>query len=374
MIRKNILFVIDSLGFGGAERQLVELLKGLNTKKTYGIYLASLLKTESGYMELLEEEGIKIHFLERRKKYDLIRPIVRLKKYIHVYNIDLVHTFMNMGSLYGAVAAKLAGRPVVCSAIRDAKDSSLKEKYLKRFLSNIADRYVSNSKAGLQNRFANMKPHFRVIYNGIDFSRFERNVNVSELKKDLGIEQDQVVIGMVASLSEHKDHVTLFFAFKEILKSYPKARLLLVGDGPNRNYLEQLSHELQISDQVLFLGYRSDVDLIYPVMDIHVLLTNTDSHFEGISNAIIEAMATGVPVIATDCGGTPEIIKHEVNGLLVPPKDVEGTSTAITILLRDLLYAQEIASKARIRVHNMFGLERYIHDYEQLYKEILKEI
>ena len=120
-----------------------------------------------------DEEGIT-EIGDKTYKFDLFGPLFQIALYIRQNKIDIVHTFMNMGSLFGVLAAKITGRPAVASMIRDAKDSSVREKYLKLFISKIADIYVANSHAGFKNRFSKIEPHFRVVYNGIDLSRFEQ--------------------------------------------------------------------------------------------------------------------------------------------------------------------------------------------------------
>ena len=204
----KILYLIDSLAFGGAERQFVELIKGLDRSR-YEVHLICLNKETAGYTDILTELGVIVHYFCRAYKYD-IRPVFSVSRYINKNQIDLVHPFMNLGGLVGVLAAKLSGRPVVCSAIRDAKDKGIKGAVSKKALSILADIFVANSRAGFTNRFHNIKPHFRVVYNGIDFSRFNINTNnLVELKQNLGIDRFEYIIGMVGSLSKNKDQETL---------------------------------------------------------------------------------------------------------------------------------------------------------------------
>ena len=371
----KILFVIDSLHFGGAERQLVELIKGLEKKDKYDIHLIYLINSKQGYIKTIEPLHVNIRYFPRLFKYDIYYPLVCIINYIIKNKIDIVHTFMNMGSLFGCLAAKITKRPVVCSAIRDAKDKTKKEKYLKLFLSYISDIFVSNSKSGLLNRFKMIKPHFKVVYNGIDLSRFETKdkVKLDNLKKELGISNFFPVIGMVASLSYYKDQESLLKSAPLILKSFPNACFLFVGDGPKRKNLEIFSEKLGIRDKVIFAGYRDDVDHIYHLIDVCVLLTNAQIHLEGISNTLIEAMASGVPVVASHGGGTSELVKHFETGMLVPPDDIEKISEAIIMLLKDKVLYHKIAKRSKNFVQKMFNLERYVNKYENIYFKLLKK-
>ncbi len=370
--RVRILFVIDSLGIGGAERQLVELIKGLVRKGGYEIHLVSLLRQDVEYADIVTSFGIEVVYYPRRYKYDLVGPLFALVRYIQEHRIDLVHTFMNMGSLFGGIAAKITGRPVVCSAIRDAKDGSRRKKYLKRFLSKLADIYVANSRAGFTNRFRKMEPHFRVVYNGVDFSRFNGpNDDLTDLKDELAIHGFSHVVGMVGSFSEHKDHETLLEAIPMVLRAFPKTGFLLIGDGEKRTYLEKMAKSFGVEKQIVFAGYRKDVDHIYPFMHICVLLSNPQVHLEGIPNVLIEAMACGVPVIASDGGGTREFLIPGVNGLIVSPKDPVAAAWAINQLFSDYDRAKDMAMAGQRTVYQMFGLERYVSEYKQLYEQLL---
>lgn len=370
--QKNILFVIDSLAYGGAERQLVELVKGLLKTGRYRIYVVSLQNCV-GFSEYLQSLGIKVKYFPRIYKFDLFGPLFQLVCYIRQNKINLVHTVMNMGSLFGAIAARLTGCPVVCSAVRDAKDKSRVEKYLKRFLAKIADIYVANSRAGFANRFTIMQPHFRVVYNGVDFVRFadENGGSLLSLKDELGVSGFDYLVGMVGSLSSYKDQGTLLSAAPLILERLPSVGFLFVGDGPTRAELECRARELGIGHKVKFLGSRDDVDQLYNLMDVCVLLTEARIHLEGIPNVVVEAMACGIPVVASTGGGTSEVVEHGNTGILIPPYDPSRTAEAIIDLLVNRERACSLASEARTRVHAMFSLERYTLDYEKIYRELL---
>lgn len=372
--RIRLLFVIDSLGFGGAERQLVELVKGISRKGGYEIHLVSLMRSDQGYADIVASLGIEVLYFPRSYKYDVFGPLFLLIRYIRENRIELVHTFMNMGSLFGVAAAKLTGRPVVCSAIRDAKDTSSSEKYLKRILARLADIYVANSHAGFTNRFRKMRSHFQVVYNGVDFSRFKGNhCDQETLKAELGISGFSHIVGMVGSLSRNKDQATLLRAAPKILELFPKTVFLLVGDGETMASLEGQVRAQSLEGNVLFAGFRNDVDRLYPLMDVCVLLTNSHVHLEGIPNVLVEAMACGVPVVASTGGGTDELLEDGRYGLLVPPNTPEVVAEAIVGLLAGLDKAVVLATAAQASVLERFGLERYVSDYEKLYMEVRRK-
>ena len=368
----KILFVIDSLRFGGAERQLVELIKGLDRTK-FEIYLCCLVNDPGGYTNELHKLGIKIKYFSRAFMLD-IKPIIQISQYIKEMKIELVHSFNCLGALFGVIAAKIAGRRVICSGIRNAKDQSAMYWIYKRIESVLSDYLVSNSMAGFTNRFKKNKKHFRVVYNGIDFNRFELNVtDTDNVKEELGVSKFSHIVGMVASLSDHKDHQTLLDAIPLVLSRFANTCFLLIGDGPIRENLERKVKRQGLEKNVIFTGYRSNVDRIYPAMDVSVLVTRSKLILEGISNSLLESMASGIPVIATTGGGTDEVIVHGRNGLMVPPADPKHLAESIIDVMSNQKKASAMAKVALQDVKAKFGLDRYVEDYVSLYHEVLKQ-
>ena len=368
----KILFVIDSLSLGGVERQLVELIKGMDRHR-FEVHVVCLNYAHDSYAHLVSKMGIGISYFCRRYKYD-ISPVFSIFRYIQKNRVDLVHAFNNLGALFGVAGAKLSRKPVVCSAIRDAKDWDSKLKLSKKILAFFSDIFVANSKAGFTNRFKKIKPYFRVVYNGIDFNRFGSGETDSfKLKEELNVLEFKYIIGMVASLTDRKDHETLINAAPKVLNIFPETCFLLIGDGPKREKLTDMVRRMGLEKNVLFLGYRYDTDRIMQVFDMSVLFTNADIQLEGISNAIMEAMAVGVPVIASRGGGTDEIIKHNINGILVNPKKADEAASAIIRLLGNKKRSERLAQSAIISLKEMFNLQRYVNAYQNIYDEVLSK-
>jgi glycosyltransferase involved in cell wall biosynthesis len=366
--RKKILFLIDSFDCGGAERQMVELLKCFSNESKFELHVGSLLRAKSeGYEQIVKKLDLKFQYFPRKYKYDL-SPILQICKYIKTNNIQIVQTFLNLGSLFGVIAARVTFTPVVCSAIRNAKDMSFKWKYLNKFLALISDRFVFNSTAGLKSRYRHLKSNFRIVYNGVDFSRFDNDIfQIEKLKIVFGLTDFSHIIGMVSSLSKTKDHETLFKAAPAVIAKFPNICFLIIGDGHLRKHLEYIVLHLGIERNVVFTGYRSDVDRIYHILDICILLSNSKIHCEGISNALIEAMACRIPVIATNDGGTPEFIQNRTTGLLVPPLSATDAANAMIELLSNCDFAKKLADNGQKVAKKRFDLARYKQEYENLY-------
>jgi len=369
--KTRLLFVIPSLGSGGAERQMIELIKGLN-KSIYDIRVIIFESNNDRYSSALIKMSIPVVLYKRLSRFDL-SPLINTVRYIKSEDIDVVHTFLILGSLIGVIAARLSGVPVVCSSIREAKDPTQTRKYGNIMLSYISHYFVSNSQAGFDNRFKKQRKNFKVIYNGLDPSRFTINISKKEeLRQEFNIFKDDVVIGMVASLTPRKDFRTLIAVASHILKQNKNIKFLLVGEGSDRAMLEKLSVDMGVSSNVFFTGYRQDVDQLINCFDILVLLTNEMQHSEGIPNTIIEAMGACVPVIASVGGGTTEIVKDNHTGLLVSSGSINETCDAINKLINDKEINNALVYTANKFVCENLSITKYVSKYTELYNALIE--
>jgi glycosyltransferase involved in cell wall biosynthesis len=369
----NILLVIDSLKIGGAERQFVTLVKGLD-RKIFNIHIGVLKVSENGFEDMVRECGLKINTFPRRFKFDLV-PIFSIYRFIKKNDINIVHSFLVMGALFGMMSAKFAHVPVVCSGIRDAKDQSVVQLLYKKIEAVFADILVSNSYAGFKNRFGKMKPKFRVVYNGIDTARFQSGTKtLANLKNGLNINGFKHYVGMIASLTSHKDHVTFINAASIVNQVVKKVCFLIIGDGQTRTMITELINKTGLSSSFFLTGYRTDTENIYALLDVSVLMTNARQHLEGISNSVLESMVANVPVIASRGGGTDEIIQHNVNGLLVEPGNTQQLADYIIELLTNEEKTSSISKNAYHDVVARFSFKTYVESYTEIYAELLREV
>jgi len=367
----RILYLIDTLAFGGAERQFVELIRGVSKREEIEPFVCYFTETAQGYKSQFLELGIPLNLLERTRKHD---PglIFKIRHYCLKNKIDLIHSFSTLAGLVAVICGKLCGIPVVASTIRNAKDDNLRTYISIRFQSFLADRFVANSYAGFKNRFKKMKPHFQVVYNGIDPERFRINpVESQKVRKIYNLDRFKHVVSMVASLSRNKDFDTFIDAIPLVLEAKPNTVFLLVGDGSERPRLEKKVHDLSIGDNVIFTGYTHDVIGILANTDISVLMTNASRIVEGISNSLLESLAMGVPVIASRGGGTDEVIENGINGMLVAPYDAKGLARAILDMLGNRSFRKRLGDAGKKTVGTKFGFERYIREYGQIYHDVI---
>jgi glycosyltransferase involved in cell wall biosynthesis len=208
-----------------------------------------------------------------------------------------------------------------------------------------------------------------VIRNGADLQKFGATSR-TVARELLGIASGDFVIGTVGRLVPVKDHVVLLSAIAGVNESGVAASMVIVGDGPLRGDLESRAHALGLERQVLFLGHRPDVDRILPALDVFALTSVS----EGLPNTVLEAMATGLPVISTDVGGVDELVVDGETGLLVPARDAGAFSAAILKLAGDRGLREEMGAKGRKRATAQFGLPTMLAGYARVYKESAGDI
>ena len=364
----KVLHFTDNLRAGGRERQLVELLKGLSLKKEIVCHL--VLMSKDIHYKKVHNLNINIHYLIRKSKRDprILFKLYNLCRYIRP---DILHTWDSMASVYAAPIVKIMNIKFVNGMIRDAplKIKRFKKNWLRtKFTYPFSDIIVSNSLEGIKSYNAPLKKCL-CIYNGFDFDRTKNLSDKSSMKKELKLNTEKIV-GMVATFSDFKDYKTFILAGKFILKKRKNVIFLAIGDGKNlentKTYLEP-----EISDNFRFLGRRDSVESIINIFDVGVLSTNAKMHGEGISNSVMEYMALRKPVVATNSGGTKEIIINDITGFIVPAYNVKALSYRIMQLLDNKKRAIEMGKEGRKRIIMEFNLKKMTDEYLALYKRIL---
>lgn len=363
MTGMKILFAIDTLGSGGKERRLTELLKALATRKEIACELV-VMSNDIHYSEIWDF-GIKIHQIIRKTKRDF-SVFGKLNFLIKQNKPDAVHCWDSMTAVYLAPVCKLIGCPLINGMVTNVpgKRKLLNYHWIRARLTFPFSRMVvSNSKAGLR---AYMVPENKgiVIPNGFNFSRLEGMMDTGILKKELGITTD-FVIGMVASFGKQKDYPTFYKAAQLLLKSRHDITFIAIGSETDSQESSKLI-DLNCRKYFRLLGKRSNVESYINLMDVCILATFT----EGISNSILEYMAVGKPVVATIGGGTEELVKSGVTGFLVHHSDYESMFSKINELLDNEELRREMGSRGRELVKMQFSIDRMVMNYISLYKQI----
>jgi L-malate glycosyltransferase len=364
--------MVNSLEMGGSEHQTVEVACRQNAKG-YRVSVACL-SARGPLLKILQSAEIAVAefnpgggFLRPQALYQLLR----LARFLRHERLDVFQAHELYSTLLGVPAAWLARVPVIVSSRRNLANGwwyTPRNRMVLRWIHQLSTFVIANSQAVCDFLIDKdgFKPDLiRVVRNAVDIQKF---ANVHADRTELFPQWDtaDILIVSVANMNtESKGYTDLIRAAGEVCRHFPKARFLLVGDGRERRELEKLTREVNLADNVVFLGKRGDVPSILNCCDLFVLA----SWSEGLSNSILEAMAAGLPVVATSVGGTPEVIQDGLSGLLVAPHDSSALARAILRLLQDSAFSQTLARAGNERVRKEFGFEKLLNELDKTYSE-----
>lgn len=370
----SVLFPVNELKIGGAEQQLLELVRGIDKTRFHPI-VAPLYPNGALTPEFKAIPGAEVFDLRRRSKYDP-SPLWRIALLLKRRQIDIIQPFLSPATFFGLLPALAVSTPVIvaterCGVRRVRGRGYHLYRSAEDHLSRFADVIIPNSKAGEEMLRERKLPDWkiRVIYNGISDERLTVDPDqVAQIRSRFNDCDNPQVVGILASLTPAKGHDTLIRSIAALRDRFPNVRLAIVGDGASRASLESLTTELGITDRVIFFGYQRNVADFLSSFD---LLVSASRDNEGCSNSILEAMALGVPVIATNTGGNQELAQNGHTGLLVPADDVTVLSQAIAGVLEAPDEAAAMAQRAREMIGERFSVRRMVSDYEALYLRLL---
>lgn len=365
----RILYLITGLAIGGAETQLFHLATRL---KTWGwdIHVVSLMPPRA-YTEELGAAGISISCLGIRRKLPDPRPLWQLVCLIRTWRPHVVHSHMVHANLLARLVRPLAPMPVfICTAHSIDEGGRLRE-ILYRLTDPLCDLTTQVSQAGLE-RYVRVGavPAHKICFvpNGVDTARFRPDLRARErLRSELEL-GDSFVWLAVGRFEQAKDYPNMLQAFARVAEQKPGAHLLIAGQGSLREEAEQLVGELKMVDRVHFLGVRRDIPALMNAVDGYVM----SSAWEGTSMVLLEASATGLPIVATAVGGNCEVVIDGQSGFLVPPKDPSALMQAM-LRLMDLPSEERVqmGQSGRAHVEAHYSLERVVDRWESLYAELL---
>jgi glycosyltransferase involved in cell wall biosynthesis len=351
----KILYVISSLDKGGAEQQLYYLLKHLKPNAT----VVSL--GGSGYWEAqLKDLGVEVIPLRRRGRADLYR-LISLIRIIRDGNFDIVHLFIdNVPGIYVHLAVLLTGHPHLITGERTSVQAHPSwYRMFKRVMNTNVRFVVCNSQASTKStidfKLAEASK-VKFIANGIELERYSRKA----------IKSNVITIGTIGGLKSIKNPIMFVNAAAKVIAQEPSVRFIHVGTGELQSEVQALARSLGIEHQITFYGLRNDVPNILREMDIFALSSNV----EGMPNALMEAMASGLPAVVTDVGNCKELITHGKNGFVVPPSDVDQFAEALLVLLRDEELRIRMGQLSYERIQS-YDVHRMTEQYAELYRETL---
>jgi glycosyltransferase involved in cell wall biosynthesis len=363
----RILHVMPQIGIGGAETQLYELI----TRSSPDGMVHRVLC----YSDSLEPEGLRLYkgggiHLERvpRDKRHPIRFVRAMAEPMVAWTPDIVHCWLASGIIWGRLAALWAGIPRIIVAHRGINLPGVR---LLRVLEKITGHrvvYAANSRAGARavgEQLGVPAEHFNIVYNGVDVDRYGVGVGAAPIRQELRVPAKAKLVVTVGRLTPEKDYPMLLEVAHRC-RDLP-LRFIIVGYGELREQLLALSTRLGVNDSVHFLDLRRDVPQILRAADLFCFT----SRHEGFPNAILEAMASGLPIATTRFPSAEEVIEDGRSGLIVPAGDAEGMARALSKLLNHPAYAAGLARSARQQAEERFAMPRMVEETRRMYEGVL---
>jgi glycosyltransferase involved in cell wall biosynthesis len=369
--KDKIVLFTETSGIGGAEKVLLDIAVNLNRE----LFEVSVVLHRSRWLhEQLELHGIPVEIIPSKRAWDLgfMRKFI---EYCRKFGAQLIHSHLFGANLYASLAGMMLRIPVIATVHNEyiMPGSNVRHLDLKNLIvRKLAKKIVLVAEYMKKDYIEKGKypaSKLKTIYNGIAiedrFAAKEKHL----IKEKLGFDKNDLLIGHVANFRTPKGHNYLIDAAALVIKKCPGTKFLLVGEGTGelREHAEKQVNEYGLDDNVLFLGFRKDVGNLLKCFDIFVL----SSISEGLPLSVVEAMGTGLPIVATDVGGLPELVQDGRNGRLVPARNSNELADALTILLQDKDLRVDMGNASREIAEQKFSIDNMIGQYQDLYREFL---
>jgi len=368
----KILHLIDTFGVGGMENVLTNLINKMNMSNYH--HFICCYNADDNLIQRLSRTDTDITILNKRKGNDLTIPF-KIAKICNRKQIDIIHARGWTMYAEGLLASKIS--PSVKKFIygfhgktfEDVLKKKRRRIFMQWLLAKFTDQIVTlteEMRDDYASSFHINKKKITIINNGIDIQKFSKKIDKSKIRNKFGISPEEIVLGCVARLDPVKDLISLLKGYKIAQKCKPNISLIIVGNGPCMEQIKKYANKFKFKNKIVFTGMRNDIPKLLKLMDIYV----QTSLYEGMSNTILEAMAAGLPVIATSVGGNNEIVINKKTGILIPPKNLEALSKAIICLYVDPEKRKEYGKHGHLRVKHSFSMEKMVTSYQDLYDNL----
>jgi len=383
----KVAHIIARMITGGADENTLFTMEGLDKNK-YEVDLimgeefdeSILNKVKNNNFNIIQIKGLKwkLNFL-----YDPI-VLIKLIKLMRKNRYDIIHTHTTKAGILGRIAGRIAGVPIIVHGLHgstfEAFDSGLLNWLLflfERLTGRFTDAYISVSGVLSEKyieRGIGKKKNYHTVHSGMELETFygaREKIDCRKKQRELGIGVEDFVIGNVARLESRKGHKFLIDAFKNVLGGQKNGhvKLLIIGEGNKREYLENYVNELNLRDKVVFTGYREDVEELMAVMDIFVLT----SLREGLPRVLVQAAAVGVPSVAFNVDGVSEIIKDNYNGFLVKVKDVKQLENRIVKYMNNKELVSLHGRNGREFIEDKWSIKGMVDRIDKIYQNLVRE-
>lgn len=356
----RLVLAIGELEVGGTQRQMLELAKRIDRNQFAPEVLC--LSRSLAFAGEFAQVGIPVEVVEKKFRYDF-SVISRLKAFLQ--GTDFLITFGFTANVWCRVAARWAGVPVVVSSVRTSSEESLLIDFVNRALVPFTDHYIANSNAagGYLRKIGVAAEKCSIIVNGFDLERITTVKDEPEaVRCSLDISESSFCVGMVSRLSPEKNVESYLRIAQAFCQTCPDAVFVVVGDGPEAERLKHLALEWKLGSNLRWLGERNDVPRLLRCFDI-VMLTSLR---EGLSNTLLEYMAAGLPIVASNVGGNAEVIDHGKTGFLFSVNDTGQAVRHLERLRGDRDFCLRLGQQARLEVASRFAMPQIIARTQEL--------
>jgi len=372
-VKAKILFLISSLGFGGAEKQTIDLINNMNEDQ-FEIYLCYFEKIDPLKSDLCLDNLAGIHCLNKKHTFS-VKELLKLNRVLRNAKPDIVVCVNLYPSLYAHILKIIYKFKI----IQVMHSTIIKSKYLRLInlclyvpLSNRSNAIVFVCKKQMEywlEKYNILKNKCRCIYNGVDTNHFNCSLSLTEknkLKKNYGIQKGEFVIGICASLRKEKRHVDLISAGSILLKKKYPIKILIIGDGVERKNIENHITNEQMGNNVIITGFQKDVRSLIEISDVMCIVSDS---IETFSIAVLESMSLSKAIIASDVGGASEQVDTSKNGYLFPPGDIQTLSLKLEKLIKKE-NSKVLGIESRKMVCSDFSIEMMTKAYTELFENL----
>lgn len=382
----RVLHIITRLAGGGADENTIYTVQELNKKK-YRVDLMTGIENLDMMIDNLKfNEDSKLYVIDKMvRNVSPLKDILALNqiyKIIKMNNYDIVHTHIAKAGVLGRTAAELAAVPHIIHSLHGItfpktihpfkrifyllveRFCALYTDYFLAVGEDIKEKYIK-AKVGKSNQY-------RVIYSGMDLDKFIRAANyeqkmINKIKDEFSIDHDKLIIGCVAALEKRKGHQYLFKVFKRLKEKHDNIMLLVVGRGERKEYLSNLTNELGLTKDIVFTGYRNNIENIFAVIDIKVLT----SFWEGLPRVLIQAAAMKIPIVSFAAEGVSEIVKDGKNGYIIDIYDTKDFYEKLSALIKDPNLRKIMGENQVFDIKEKWSYQQMVKKIDHFYRKLL---
>lgn len=367
----KILHVVLSMETGGLENGIVNITNLIDPEHFDMDILC--LRARGELADRITRPNAKVIFNED-SGHGIITAAKNVYRACRQHNYDIVHAHGFTTMLASWLGGRLARAPVVINGEHGVLyDDTWRRRMLQRFLFNSMDLNLSVSAVlvdDIVKRFGAHADNFKAVINGVDTEKFKPDLEArAAIRQQFGFTDENFIVGSVGRLVEVKNYPSLIKGFTQLHQTFPQARLIFVGDGDQRQVLEQCARDNGVLDQVYFPGRRNDVAALINAMDVFVL----SSFSEGLSNTVLEAMSCGKPVVVTKVGGNPEIVVEDYCGHMYPSDDTEALCSYLRQFAESPEKVSAFSQNSRQHILDNLSIGAMIRGYEAVYTELARQ-